>query len=415
MWIRNGVVAGVVFSLAFVQACGDPTGPSKPKQITELPRALSVHEQIVIAHANAFGFNLLKTVDPDREPDAPNTILSPLSASMALGMAMEGAEGKTFTEMQEVLGFRGMSREDVSASYKGLTELLLDLDPKVEIAIANSAWSRLGFPFQGAFFDAITDAFSAQVQELDFNDPGAKNVINGWVNDNTNGKIQEIIDTIDPLDILFLINAVYFKGDWTTKFKKSDTALGAFYLDGGSTVNVPMMSGDIEDVGFAFMQDGRTVAELPYGGQAFGMVVALPAPGETVDDLVSELDDGIWDAWMSSLNLQEVFVQMPKFELEWDGLLKDPLIAMGMPAAFDPALADFSRMTPAADAHISSVRQKTYMRVDEEGTEAAAATSVTVSLTSAGPGIVVDRPYVLAIRERLSGTVLFLGVVRDPR
>jgi serpin B len=415
MWMRNGVAAAVILSLATVQGCSDPTGPSQVQQITELPRALSLNEQTVIAHANTFGFDLLRTVDPIREEDAPNTILSPLSASMALGMAMTGADGETFTEMQEVLGFQGMSREEINDSYEGLMELLLNLDPQVEMALANSAWSRQGFPFHQAFFDEITEAFDAVVQELDFGDPGAKDVINSWVDENTNGRIEEIVDEIDPLDILFLINAVYFKGDWTTKFKKSDTTPAPFYLDSGSTVDVPTMSGKIESAGIAWVPGERIVAELPYGGQAFGMVVILPAPEETVDDLVADLDADTWAVWMDALTYREVHVTMPKFELEWDGMLNDPLQAMGMPRAFDPVLADFSRMTPAEDAYISAVRQKTYMKVDEEGTEAAAATSVVVSLTSAGSGITVDRPYVLAIRERLSGTVLFLGAVRDPR
>ena len=157
------------------------------------------------------------------------------------------------------------------------------------------------------------------------------------------------------------------------------------------------------------------VAELPYGGQAFGMVLVLPGNGETVDDLVADLDDPTWNGWMDGLHQQEVMVQMPKFELEWDDMFNEALKAMGMPKAFNPIQADFSRMTPADDAHISAVRQKTYMRVDEEGTEAAAVTSVTVGVTSAGPGITVDRPYLLDIRERLSGTILFLGAIRDPR
>ncbi|TFH55296.1 MAG: serpin family protein [Gemmatimonadales bacterium] len=224
-----------------------------------------------------------------------------------------------------------------------------------------------------------------------------------------------MIDAISPLDILFLINAVYFKGDWTTQFKKGSTQQAPFYLEDGSTVSVPMMSGDIEDAGFVWLEGGRTVAELPYGGQAFGMVVVLPGPQETVDDLLTTLDDGGWASWMDALHLGEVMVRMPKFELEWDGLFNDPLKAMGMERAFQPFQADFSRMTPATDAHISAVRQKTYMRVDEEGTEAAAVTSVTVGVTSAGPGITLDRPYLLAIRERLSGTILFIGAVRDPR
>ena len=401
--------------MAFYVACGDPLGPKPPDPITELPRALTPSEQIVIARSNTFGFDLLQEVDARRESDEPNTILSPLSASMALGMALEGAEGETFTDMQTALGFQGLTREEINASYGGLLDLLLNLDPAVELGIANSAWSREEFPFKSGFFDAITSSFQAVVQELDFDDPGAKDIINQWVQEQTNGRIEEIVEEIGPLDILFLINAVYFNGDWTTQFKKGDTHQASFHLEDGSTVSVPMMSGSIEEVGFAWMEGGRMVAELPYGGQAFGMVVVLPGSGETVDDLLTTLDDGTWAAWMDALHLEKVMVQMPKFELEWGGLLNDALKAMGMERAFQPFQADFSRMTPAPDAHISRVRQKTYMRVDEEGTEAAAATSVAISLTSMPPGITVDRPYLLAIRERLSGTILFLGAIRDPR
>ena len=401
--------------MAFYVACGDPLGPKPPDPITELPRALTPSEQIVIARSNTFGFDLLQEVDARRESDEPNTILSPLSASMALGMALEGAEGETFTDMQTALGFQGLTREEINASYGGLLDLLLNLDPAVELGIANSAWSREEFPFKSGFFDAITSSFQAVVQELDFDDPGAKDIINQWVQEQTNGRIEEIVEEIGPLDILFLINAVYFNGDWTTQFKKGDTHQASFHLEDGSTVSVPMMSGSIEEVGFARMEGGRMVAELPYGGQAFGMVVVLPGSGETVDDLLTTLDDGTWAAWMDALHLEKVMVQMPKFELEWGGLLNDALKAMGMERAFQPFQADFSRMTPAPDAHISRVRQKTYMRVDEEGTEAAAATSVAISLTSMPPGITVDRPYLLAIRERLSGTILFLGAIRDPR
>ena len=415
MSYRNGIILGGFLLMALNLSCGDPVGPTPPDPITELPRALTPSEKIVIASSNTFGFDLLQEVDTQRESDQPNTILSPLSASMALGMALEGAEGETFTEMQTALGFFGMTREEINSSYAGLLDLLLNLDPAVEILIANSAWSRLGFSFTSEYFDAITNSFQAVVQELDFDDPSSKDIINQWVNEQTNGRIEEIIEGISPLDILFLINAVYFKGDWTTQFKKGDTHQAPFYLEDGSTVSVPMMSGDIRDAGFGWLEGGRVVAELPYGGQAFGMVVILPGPEETVDDLLTALDDGAWTTWIEALQFGEVMVRMPKFEMEWDGLFNDALKAMGMESAFQPFQADFSRMTPAPDAHISAVRQKTYMRVDEEGTEAAAVTSVTVGITSAGPGITIDRPYLLAIRERLSGTILFLGTMRDPR
>jgi len=405
--------AGLVL-VSMSTACDDPVGP-QVDPITELPRALTAAEQTVIARSNTFGFDLLRTVDAGRGEDKPNTILSPLSASMALGMALEGAEGETFTEMQEVLGFQGLAREEITASYGGLLDLLLNLDPKVEVGIANSAWSREGFPFTSGYFDALTNSFQAVVRELDFADPGAKDIINQWVRDRTNGRIDSIIDAIGPLDILFLINTVYFKGDWTTQFKKSNTQPASFHMDDGTTITVPMMSGEINDVGFAQLSGGRTVGELPYGGKAFGMVIVLPAPGETVDDLLPTVNDGSWSMWMDALHESKMMVRMPKFELEWDALLNGALKEMGMLKAFYPWEADFSRMTPATDAHISAVRQKTYMKVDEEGTEAAAATSITVGVTSAPPALTVDRPYLLAIRERLSGTILFMGAVRDPR
>jgi serine protease inhibitor len=412
---RMGVVVSIGLLFTLSQACGDPVGPSKPDPITELPRALTSAETQVIAKATSFGFDLLREVDARRKTDQPNTIISPLSASMALGMALEGADGETYSEMRSTLGFEGMARDDINDSYSGLMDLLLALDPDVEIGIANSAWSRQGFPFLPGYFDALTYSFDAVVQELNFDDPGATETINQWVRDRTNGRIDKIIDQIGSQDILFLLNAVYFKGDWTTQFKKNKTSPGPFRVDETTTLSVPMMSGDIEDTGFARLEGGRMVAELPYGGQAFGMVLVLPGNGETVDDLIADLDDPTWDGWMDGLHKQEVMVQMPKFELEWDDMFNDALKAMGMPKAFDPLQADFSRMTSAEDAYISAVRQKTYMRVDEEGTEAAAVTSVTVGYTSAGPGITVDRPYLLAIRERLSGTVLFLGAIRDPR
>jgi len=403
---RPGIaVLTSVFLFGPLGGCGsDGTGPQDP--ITELPRALTVAEELVIARSNTFGFDLLKEVDASREAEAPNTILSPLSATMALGMALEGADGGTFEAMRDALRFQGLSREEINASYRGLLDLLLDLDPEVELGIANSAWSRLGFPFESAYFDA-------EIRELDFDTPGAKDIINDWVNQKTQGRIQEIIDAISPLDILFLINAVYFKGSWTTKFAKSDTYQGSFRLESGHNVTVPTMSAEELPIRFGEV-DGIQVGELPYGGEAFTMVVAVPEFGKSVDDLVAQLDDDRWQELLDATSEGEFPVHLPKFELEWDGLLKDALSAMGMGPAFVPE-ADFSRMTPAQDAYISQVRQKTFMKVDEEGTVAAAVTSVTVGVTSAPLGLYVDRPFLVAIRERLTGTILFLGVIRDPR
>jgi len=384
-----------------------------PDSITQLPRSLTLAEEQVIGRSNTFGFDLLKEVDGHGEEVNANTILSPLSATMALGMALEGAGGETFTAMRDGLRFQGLSREEVAASYRGLLDLLPGLDPEVELGLANSAWSRQGFPFLASYFDAVTEDFDAEVQELDFSDPGAKDVINAWVNEKTQGRIPEIVDAINPLDILFLINAVYFRGNWTTKFRKSETHAGNFRLASGEDVTVPTMSASEMPMRFGTV-GGVQVGELPYGGDAFAMTLVVPDYGESVDDLVAALDDDTWNQWLDAMSEGEFPVQLPSFELEWDGHLRDALEAMGMGPAFVPQ-ADFSLMTTAPDAYISDVRQKTYMKVDEEGTVAAAVTSVTVGVTSAHQGLYVDRPFLVAIRERLSGTILFLGVVRDPR
>ena len=410
---RPGIFALTLPLLSgLLQGCGsDGVGPPDP--ITELPRDLTLAEEQLIGRSNTFGFDLLKEVDAAREASTPNTILSPLSASMALGMALEGADGQTFTAMKDALRFQGLSREEVNASYGGLLDILLELDPEVELGIANSTWSREGFPFHAAYFDAVTANFDAEVQELDFNAPGAKDIINDWVNEKTNGRISEIIDVINPLDILYLINAVYFKGSWITKFNTADTYPGSFQLESGESVSVPTMSAEEMPIRLGQV-GGVQVGELPYGGDAFAMVVVVPPFGAAIDELVDQLDDDTWAQWIGSTAKGNYSVHLPKFELEWDGMLKDALANMGMGPAFVPS-ADFSRMTPAADAYISAVRQKTYMKVDEEGTVAAAVTSVTVGVTSAPAGLYVDRPFLVAIRERLTGTVLFLGVVRDPR
>lgn len=407
---RHRTVLVLLLPVVLHLACSESQG--RPKQITELPRVLTASETTVIAGSNAFGFELFREVDTRRE--LPNTILSPLSASMALGMALAGAEGDTFSEMQLALGFQGVSREEINASFSGLFDLLVGLDPAVEVGISNSAWNRQGYPFEESYVDIVADTFRAIVQELDFGDPNAKNIINQWVREQTDSRIEGIVDIIAPETIFFLINAVYFNGDWTTSFKQQQTRSVPFNLEDNSVVDVQMMADSIEHVGYARGDRGRVVAELPYGGQAFGMVLVLPGDDETLEDLVIALDEEVWNTWMAGLQLREVSVMMPKVELEWQGPLREALEVMGMERAFGQQ-ADFSRMTVVPGFRLTKVLQKAYLKIDEEGTEAVAATSVEGGPISAPPGITIDRPYLLAIRERLSGTILFLGAIRDPR
>jgi serpin B len=392
-------------------ACGDPSGPPAP--IKELPRALTAAEQALIQSSNRFAFDLLREVHARGDAGA-NVFLSPLSASMALGMTLNGADGRTYEQMRGTLGFGELPQAEINASYRSLIDLLLGLDPAVETAVANSVWARRGFAFEPTFFDAVRQHFKAEARELDFGLPTAPDTINAWVRKQTRDRIDGIVDEIKPLDIMFLLNAVYFKGNWTTRFDVARTQSAPFRRDDGTTVTVQMMNAQKVPMSLGWT-DGVQVAELPYGGGAFALIVVLPPDGMLLSEFVRDLDAARWQQWLEALHETDGPVGLPKFQLEYKAALNDALQALGMTDAFDADLADLSRLTPAPDAYITYVKQKTFLKIDEVGTEAAAVTSVGVGVTSAPVGITIDRPFLLAIRERLSGTIMFLGAIADPR
>lgn len=391
--------------------CGDPVAPV-PKEITELPRQLTVTEQALVTSANAFGFDLFARVHAAET--GPNVFLSPLSASMALGMTLNGAAGTTFDAMRTALHHGESSQEEINAAYRGLLDVLQDLDPRVRFRIANSIWTRQGFPVLPSFYDVLKREFDAEAEELNFSDPAAAERINGWVKDRTQGKIDEIVKApIPPEVVMYLVNAMYFKGTWTERFDPSATRDRPFTRPDGSTVQAPLMH--LETTLPYYENATLQAVELPYGGKAYSMVVVLPKPGHALGDLVASLDAGAWNALVDGLHETQVILDLPRFRFSYDAGLKDPLTAMGMGIAFDASAADFSRLTPGR-AHISSVLQKTFVEVNEEGTEAAAVTVVTIGVTSAPQRVVmtVDRPFLFAIRERFSGTILFMGTIGDP-
>ncbi|MFU8857064.1 MAG: serpin family protein [Deferrisomatales bacterium] len=406
-----------------VAGCSRDSGQrerSPPQRIAELPRALSVAEHEVVARSNELAFDLLRETYA-RETERPNVFLSPLSASMALGMALNGAAGETFEAMRATLRFEGLTQEEINVAYRDLVELLLGLDPGVELLIANAAWARQGWPFVPEFFATIETWFDARARELDFDEPAALDAINRWADEQTGGRIPKVLDEIGPEHVLFLLNAVSFRGDWTHRFERSRTRPGPFTLADGTQVEVQRMSGTL-GAGVRQVQGGVQIGELPYGGQAFVMTLALPPPGGSLAALVAGLDAGTWSRWTEGLPedyaAAEIEVGLPKLELSYERVLNDVLTALGMGVAFDENLADFSRLldlAPPLNAYLDFVKQNTYLRVDEEGTQAAAVTTVGVGVTSAPPSFVVDRPYLLVIRERLSGTILFLGAIGDPR
>ncbi len=394
-------------------ACGGES--SDP--LTALPRELSPAEQQLIQADNAFAFSLFREVNRQEE-EGRNVFVSPLSVAMALGMTYNGAAGTTQAAMAEALALQGMSIADVNQAYRDLIDLLRGLDARVEFRLANSIWHRPEATPLQSFLDVNRQFFDATVQALDFSRADASATMNQWVDQNTNGKIKTIVpDPVPDYIVMYLINAIYFKGDWTYQFDKDLTRDQAFRLAGGGQVMAPMMSRE-EEHPVRLVRDGDlTVVELPYSRQAYAMTIVLPGDAATAAGLAAELTQERWDAWIAGLHSDSIFVSLPKFTLEYALRLNDVLKALGMAEAFDPCRADFTNMydlKPPDHAWIDDVRHKTFVDVNEEGTEAAAATSVGIGLTSAPPRIEVDRPFLFAIRERLTGSILFLGKIMDP-
>src|SRR5437763_1420248 len=284
---------GIVFALACSSATEPKPGEQSPV-LDALPRALSAGEQKIIAANNDFSFALFRRLGVAHSDS--NVFVSPLSASMALGMAMNGASGTTFDEMRATLGFGAASESEIDQGYKSLIALLRGLDPAVDFRIANSIWTRTGFPVTPSFLDAGRNWFDAQVASLDFTSPTALSTINGWVSTATAGKIPTILDRIEDDQVMFLINAIYFKGSWRAKFDPALTIDAPFHGVGGDQPTKLMH----REGSMGYLQTPTFAAvDLPYGNSAYAMSVVLPNPGQSVDAVLASLQTGAWSTWTS--------------------------------------------------------------------------------------------------------------------
>jgi len=376
-------------------------------------RPLTSLEKKLVQSSNDFGFNLFKEVV--REDTSQNIFISPLSVSMALGMTVNGANGETERAMKATLGFGEMDLKSMDESYRSLIAYLLQADTKVIFGLANSIWYRNTFHFEPSFFDITQKYFGAEVRSLNFNDPESVGIINNWVDQNTNGKIKKILDGIDPAEVMFLINAIYFKGTWTYQFKKEATQDANFFLPDGSTTTVKMMnqSGNYD----YFETDQFQAIDLPYGDRAFGMTIFLPKHGLSLDSLISEMNPQTWVSWMAQFEKKKGGILLPKFTLKYKIKLNNVLKTLGMGIAFSDK-ADFTRMSKNGGLTISYVKHKTFAKVDEEGTEAAAVTVVAIRYTSVGGDegfqMIVNRPFLCVIREHNSNALIFMGKITHP-
>jgi serine protease inhibitor len=403
-------LAGFSLALLLSVGCGSPTDEENvPPMLTALPRALSPAEVRIIDAANDFAFDVVRKAT-EQLPSDSNAFLSPLSASMALAMALNGANGETLDSMKAVLGLSGLTEAEVNQGYQDLIALLRGLDSRTEMLVANSMWGNQGFPLAAEFTDKGRTFFDAELQTLDFASPEALSTINDWVSDATNDRIPRLLDHIGD-EVLFLVNAIYFKGKWRKTFDRGNTENGPFHGADGRVRTAPLMH---QTTTLRYHEtDGYQAVDLLYGNGAFAMTVLLPREGRQPTELLAELDPAAWTALTESFVEQELSLTFPRFRLEYARKLAADLATLGMGIAFDRNRADFSRIPaiPTEQLYLTRVDQKTFVEVNEEGTEAAAATAVGVAPISAPPEVRVDRPFVFAIRERLSGTLLFLGVM----
>ena len=399
---RVGII-GIVLLCLF--GCGDVNFTRNI--IGDLLETIEDPDVSSVASANTrLGIKLLQDLR-ERDPGG-NIFISPLSISIALTMTYNGAVGDTERAMAEVLEIDGLDLSTINNSNRALRTSLENPDPKVEISIANSIWSRQGVDFNPDFLERNRIFFGAEIASLDFSAPQATATINEWVDTNTNGKIEKIVDRIDPQTLLFLINAIYFKGNWQNEFDPSRTRPGIFYLLDGSEKQVQMMRREGEYP--YFRGENFEAMSLPYGDGRVSMYVFLPNRNSNLNKFLKDLNEENWEGWIAQFQNRRHEIMLPRFKLEYEVRLNDTLEALGMGIAFGGG-ADFSGMGPSL--FISEVRHKTFVEVNEEGTEAAAVTAV-VGVKSLPPAFRVDRPFFFAIYDADTETILFMGTITEP-
>ena len=402
-----------VFGMVAVLFMG--SGCTKARMAKPDQAVLDAFDMTLVEKTNDFGFNLYKNLARENE----NIMISPVSVSLAMAMVYNGANGATREDMARALNVQGLELDRLNKNNLALLYYLTSADPELTLNIANSIWMLEDFKFSEAFVATVKNDYQAEAKKLDFADPKSADVINKWVNDKTRGTIDQIVTPpIDSQTIMFLINAVYFKGSWTSPFETELTSEQAFNLVDGQTVTVPTM---YQSGSFDYLKSsGFQALRLPYGeDEQMAMVLFLPDQNTSLSEFQNQLNQDNWSNWQAHFEAKAGTVMLPKFTMEYEKSLNQVLAELGMGIAFEPGKADFSGLAAAAadDIYISNVKHKTFIEVDETGTEAAAVTSVEVGTTSMPAydfELNFDRPFFYAIEDSETGAIVFMGAVLDP-
>lgn len=413
--IRRCVLLGMVFSAVVASvACVAQfqRGPEKPVPQRKQTAYTVVDSELAAAN-NGFGFRLFSELL--KQNSQQNVFISPASIAMALSMTYNGASNQTKDAMAAVLGYKGMSLDQINKANAALLKNMESTGSGIEVSIANSLWAADKFGFSGSFLDRNSRYYRAHVARIDLQKPSAREKMNDWVANATRGKIRDLVHEVNPLAVMFLINAVYFKGEWQERFDPSETRNADFTLPDGQKKSVPMMSRK-GHYNVLWTENFNAVA-LPYGDGWLSMYIFVPTKGIDIAPVLEQLTSSGFGKCVKRFSDEDVSVSIPRFSVEYEARdsMKEALKNLGMGIAFGGS-DGFLGMCPAGGVYIYEVAHKAFIQVDEKGSKAAAATSVQMVLKCACPErpIIVDRPFFCAIRDEKSGEILFMGYVADP-
>jgi serine protease inhibitor len=351
----------IYFILLSVVLIGCSDENIKPEDNLPDLRPLSSQEMMLVEAGNNFALDFVKRINED-EPGS--FFVSPLSVGYALGMTFNGAAGETKDGIKQALDFGNLSDQEINQSYLNLTQQLTGMDKKAKMEIANSIWYRQDLQVKNQFKDIVANYYDAGITALDFSNPASKDRINNWIEDKTNGKIKDMLDGIPADAVMYLVNAIYFKADWTFQFDKSATKKEPFKLENGGEKMVDMMFSKGVEISYSHSEKFEYV-ELPYGNKQFAMAVLIPNSGYNTNDIFSELNAQTLNQLASGARKEAVEVKFPKFKMEYKKLLNETLIEMGMGKAFSP-LAEFPDLfEDPLDLMISRVLHQSFIEVNE--------------------------------------------------
>ena len=412
----NKSVYILLISSLFVQCSDDQE--AAPANLPNLA-PLSGETRTLVESSNGFALDIFRQVY--QANPTQNVVLSPLSIDVALHMTTNGATGDTKAEMKQTLGVADAGDDEINRAVRDLSAQLLSMDRRVTLSLANSIWFYDKFTLQAGFDELIQTYYDGRIEGLDFKDPATKDRVNGWVADKTQGKITNLLEEVKDSDVMYLINAIYFKADWQYRFDPKQTQDAPFYLEDGREVMVPTMFSEGVKLR-RYYGSSFQLLDIPYGNGQFSLVILLPTDG-SLAETISQLNPADLSTWIAEADTLTPQLYLPKFKASFKMDAKGPLMQLGMKLPFIRGEANFSGFfneVSGEDLFIDRVIHEAMIEVNEAGSEAAAATLVVIGLLSSTGGtpqpavVRVDRPFAYFIREQHTEAILFAGTMMNP-